>query len=446
MNRASLQTFEQVYQCLGSNADFTSNLTVWLGQNVRVCYLASLVDFKKTMEALIQLEITPDTDDLLNHMLLTVGGKCNLAADDMVQALLDGEMALFLHGDSVNILIDPVHPSLQRSISEPQGENVLQSSFDAFTENLATNMGLIRKQLKNKHLIMKTFLIGTDNPCTVGLFYMENKANLTVIQQIITRMENSKNKEAYNIQQLIKVLELPQYSVVPSFISTELTAETMLNLMSGKAVVMIDHFPIALSLPVIITDFWAVKTDSNQPILFMLFFRFIRILGFTIALLMPALYVALVSVNPEVLRIELALSIAKSRIGVPYPALVEVLLMLLIMEMVIEATIRLPKSIGPTITMIGGIILGQAIVQAQLVSNLLIIIVAATMIANLTLAGFQNTVSIRMLKYVILLFGSMYGVMGIASGLVWLGLYLAGITTYQVPFLSFSLKKSGSNE
>ncbi|SFL99010.1 GerA spore germination protein [Paenibacillus sp. 1_12] len=445
MNCASSQAFEQVDQCLGKNADFVSLRTVLLGQNVQVCYLDSLVDYMKTTEALHQLGSTSsDTDDMLSPVLLSIGGTRKTAADTMIQDLLDGKMAVFLHGDIEPILFDPAHPSLLRSIAEPQAENVLQSSFDAFTENLSTNMGLLRKQLKNEHLVMKTYLIGVDNPCNVGLFYMDDKANMNVIQQMVTLLENSKKKEAYNIQQLTQVLELPLYSIVPPFISTELTAETMLNLLDGKAVVMVDHLPIALALPVIITDFWAVKTDSNQPILFMLFFRFIRIVGFHVALLMPALYVAIVSVNPEVLRIELALSIAKSRMGVPYPALVEVLLMLIIMEMVIEATIRLPKSIGPTITMIGGIILGQAIVQAQLVSNLLIIIVAATMIANLTLAGFQNTVSIRMLKYVILFFGSLYGVVGIAIGLTWLGLFLSGITTYRVPFLSFSLKKSGS--
>ncbi len=443
-----LKTMEMVVQCFGNHADFVTNSIVLLEQTVIVCYLESLVDYKQTQETLnIMAYRFNDLNEAIYTVLLPMKGSLNRDSTGIIDDLLNGKMAVFLKEDgSENITFDPAHPSLERSISEPQAENVLQSSFDAFTENLSTNIGLIRKQLKNKDLVIKTFPVGKKNPCNVGLFYVKNKANPNVIQQIETHLQNGKDEEAYNIQELTKVLGLPRYSLIPTYLSTELTAETMHDLLDGKAIVMVDHFPIALSLPVIISDFWAVKVDKNQPILFMQFYRLLRIIGMIVTLLMPALYVAIVSVNPEVLRIQLGLSVAQSREGVPYPALVEVLLMMIIMEMVVEASIRLPKSIGPTITMVGGIVLGQAVVQAKLVSNLLIIILAATMIANLTLAGYQNAVSVRITKYVILFLSSMYGVIGIAGGVVWLCFYLGGITTYQVPFLSYSMKENVQDE
>ncbi|WP_279326186.1 spore germination protein [Bacillus litorisediminis] len=153
----------------------------------------------------------------------------------------------------------------------------------------------------------------------------------------------------------------------------------------------------------------------------------------------------MVSVNPEVLRIELALSVAQSREGVPYPALVEIIMLLIILELIMEASVRLPKSIGPTITMVGGIILGQAAVEAKLVSNLLIIILAATTIANSTVVGFQNSNSIRLFKYLIVLMASMFGILGILAGIFIICTYLASVKTFGIPFINLSSSKGEMN-
>jgi hypothetical protein len=151
-------------------------------------------------------------------------------------------------------------------------------------------------------------------------------------------------------------------------------------------------------------------------------------------------------VNPELLRIQLAITVAKSREGVPYPSLIEMLLVMLLLEMIIEATIRLPKNIGPTITMIGGILLGQAIVQAKLVSNLLIIILVASAIANFVLAGYMNTTGIRMYKYVVMLISSFFGIWGLEAAMIWIIIYFASLSTCSVPYLSLSVKGKASDE
>jgi hypothetical protein len=186
---------------------------------------------------------------------------------------------------------------------------------------------------------------------------------------------------------------------------------------------------------------FTVENYRNFPLPLMITIRVIRVIGVLATLLIPGLYVALVAVNPEVLRIEMALSIAQSRQGVPYPALVEIILMLIILELILEASVRLPKSIGPTVTMVGGIILGQAIVDAQLVSNLLIIILAATTIANFTIVGVQNSLSIRLFKYLIVLLAAIYGVLGILAGILFVTAYLASLTTFGISYLNLNLKK-----
>jgi hypothetical protein len=190
---------------------------------------------------------------------------------------------------------------------------------------------------------------------------------------------------------------------------------------------------------------FAIENDRNFPLPIMFAIRIIRIIGILVTLISPGLYVALVSVNPEVLQIQLALSVAQSREGVPYPALVEIILMLVILELILEASVRLPKSIGPTITMVGGIILGQAAVEAKLVSNLLIIILAATTIANSTIVGFQNAVSIRLFKYAIVLLAAIFGILGLVAGLVFIGAYLASLNTYGKSYLYLNVKGNESN-
>jgi hypothetical protein len=192
-------------------------------------------------------------------------------------------------------------------------------------------------------------------------------------------------------------------------------------------------------------DVFCLDSDRNLPLPLMLFLRALRVIGAWATLILPGLYVALVSFNPEVLRIEMALSIAATRIGVPYPAIVEIVIMLLILELIIEASVRLPKNIGPTITMVGGIILGQAVVQAKLVSNLLIIILAATTIANSTIVGLQQSLALRLSKYVVVIMASIFGLLGILEGLLLICAYLASLNTYGIPYVGFSTTKDDIN-
>jgi hypothetical protein len=236
--------------------------------------------------------------------------------------------------------------------------------------------------------------------------------------------------------------------LIPKFNTTELPQEAVNALRKGRIVLFLDRLPFALILPSLLWDMFIHVNDKNLPPPITVALRLLRLLGVLVTLIMPGLYVALVSVNPEVLRIELALSIAQSREGVPYPAFIEIVLMLIVLEMTLEASVRLPASIGPTVTMVGGIILGQAVVTAQLVSNLLIIILAVTTIANSTVVGVQNSLAIRFFKYVIVVLASIFGVFGIVSAVVFVCAYLAGVNTFGISYLYIprTEKVEGSHE
>nr|WP_225446187.1 spore germination protein [Paenibacillus rhizovicinus] len=368
------------------------------------------------------------------------------AVDDAITCLLQGKLLIYFEKDDSYVIMEPAPKPLNRAVESPTNENVFLGSLNSFTEDIETNIGIVRKQLLTDNLRVKSFKIGSDEITQLSLVYYEGRANRGLIHKLIDQIEKNKHKQTANLQQLSKkVFGFSSWSLISNFNQTELPQEAVNSLRKGRAILFVDRLPNALVIPGILWDVFCLDSDRNLSLPLMYFLRVLRVLGAFVTIILPGLYVALVSVNPEVLRIEMALSIAQTRIGVPYPAIIEIILMLFVLELILEASIRLPKNIGPTITMVGGIILGQAVVQAKLVSNLLIIILAATTIANSTIVGLQQSLALRISKYVIVVLAAIFGVLGILEGLVLICAYIASLNTYGIPFLGLSKEKDEIN-
>ncbi|WP_158602236.1 spore germination protein [Cohnella endophytica] len=416
----------QLMEQMETSADFRSSTFSAGDHQMTLYYLKSLVDLNETV-----------------GMMKSLLGQSTQAAPssvDLAGCLLEGKAIVSLNGLDAPLIITPVELVLNRPIMSPQTVQPLQGAFDSFTENLDANIGLLRKKLKRKDFAAEAYTTGTNTHREIALVYLKGAVHKNVVDFMKQKLAKNRAADVHNVSDLLKLLEQPRISLVPSYLSSELSEETAQNMLAGKVIVLIDQFPFALAFPAIIKDLWSLRSDLNNPVLFRLFYRFIRIAGILFSIVTPSLYVILNAVNPELLRIQLALSVAESREGVPYPSIVEVCLMLLLFELVIEATIRLPKGIGPTLTMIGGIILGQAIVQAHLVSNLLIIILAASSIANFTITGYINTIGIRIFKYGALFLSAIFGIFGLEAALLWFCVYLAGLKPLSVSYLSLHLK------
>lgn len=439
---AKLTYIDQVFEL---NSDFVNREVHIYQDQVQVCYLGTLVHYEQTYDTLItRLSHLHGMDSPIDQIALSPSTRVNVSLTELVNAILEGMLIIIPQEGYENIVIEPSSVNNSRSIVEAQTENPIQTSLDAFTEDMYVNISLLRRKMRIKNLHVQNYTLGADLPREVAVLYVEGQADPKVVQLIDTYLNENAMMDVSDVQGLLKALKQPSYSLVPTYTSSELPSTTKHNLMEGRVVLFLDHFPFSLSFPSIISDFWDVKTDKDQPKLYMYLYKIIRITSLIIAITLPGLYVVLNSVNPELLRIQLAVSITNSREGVPYPVLVELLMMLFIIEMVIEASIRLPKSIGPTITMVGGIILGQAVVSARLVSYFLIIVVAGSTIAHFTMGTYMNTVSIRLYKYVVILLCALYGILGLMSSIVLFCFYLGTITTFGVPYLSLSPKRGRS--
>ncbi|MCR2803759.1 spore germination protein [Paenibacillus soyae] len=366
----------------------------------------------------------------------SLGEEITEPEEEALLALLLGGQALLWHENGNRFAsLTPIAKSLSRSIESPTTENVLRGSISAFVEDIDTNIGLIRKHEPSGSLHTRDFRLGSSGQKRVSFLYKEGVIDAKLKESITQRLVQNAERDAGDLQQLASLLGFPRWTLVTKFNTSELPQEAETALNEGKAVLLLERMPFAIILPSLMWDMFAVQNDRNFPAIFMMLIRFLRMLAVLTNIIIPGLYVALVSVNPDVLRIEMALTIAKSRVDVPYPSLVETLLLLFILELTLEASIRLPKSIGPTVTMVGGIILGQAVVSAKLVSNLLIIILAATSISSSVVVGFQNSFSIRLFKYLLLVLSAMYGVIGLVAGLVVICAYLASVTSFGIPYL-----------
>ncbi|WP_053374931.1 spore germination protein [Paenibacillus sp. FJAT-27812] len=433
---------QEVKERFGGNDDFLMQPDKIYGEPVVLLGFTSLFDLVSTKIALRKNvdNANPAPKTLADIMALS-GEVREIDINEALTLFVGGKMIIFFENERSCAIVDPFPIVLNRTVESPTNENVLQGPMSSFIEDIDTNIGIVRKQITSKHVRVKSFLAGDDQQKKLSLIYDDHNSDPELVSKVIDQIEANLHREINNLQNLAKMMGFSSWSAIPKFNTTELPQEVAIALNKGRVVLFIDRFPFALVLPNLLWDMFALENDRNYPIPLTIVIRTLRVIGVLTTLLAPGLYVALVAVNPEVLRIELALNIAESREGVPYPAIVEIILMLVVLELIIEASTRLPKSIGPTITMVGGIILGQAVVTARLVSNLLIIVLAATTIANSTVVGFQNSLSIRLFKYLIVILSAIYGVLGLLGGLVILSAYLASLTTFGISYLNFSMKK-----
>ncbi|MFC5466068.1 spore germination protein [Lederbergia graminis] len=420
----------EVMDALEDNDDVQKLSREYENIEVVLVGLNSLIDFPKTLEFLEEQLISDGDPGHVDKI-----GECKEEKNEILKAIFDGKLIIFIHKLKLVLSVEPFARTLSRAIETPSGDNDYLGPLSAFNEDLDTNVGLLRKQYVSENLRVKSYTVGNGQK-KVSLLYCKNRVHTKLLDNVINQMESNLDKSVHTMQDATRMLGLPKYHLISPFHTTESPHEVCSNLERGRVVLFLDRLPYALITPSTLWDMFAIKNDENASYMVMTVVRLLRVIGALLGLILPGLYVALVSINPEMLKIELALSVAKTREGVPYPALIEVIFMLIVLELILESLKRLPKSIGPSITMVGGIILGQAVVEAKLVSNLLIIILAATTIASSTIVGTQNTNTIRVFKYLVLIFASIFGVFGVFTGLFLVCAYIASKTTLGVPYIS----------
>ncbi|MDF2650992.1 MAG: spore germination protein [Paenibacillus sp.] len=405
-----------------------------MGIEAALVYLESLTD-KTTINNNILRPLMDETANIKGEIPLTNVGNLSSGTNwkEVEEAVLSGNSVLFLDGRAEAYIQDSKGWP-QRALTDPQLETSLKGAHQGFLETGSQNIALIRRYLPNRELKIKEISIGERGKTKVWILYLADVAHPEVLQELETRISNIVIDSIINTGELVELIEDNPYSPFPQFILTERPDSTVSQLLQGRLAVIVDRSPSAMIAPATFVSFFQNIDDYSTRWLIASFIRLLRFLAFAIALLLPAMYIAIISFNHEVIPTKMLFSIAESRARVPFPALLEALMMEITLEMMREAGIRLPAPVGQTVGIVGGIIIGQAAVQAGIVSNIMVIVVALTAIASFIIPSYDMGTAIRLLRFPMMVLAFMFGLVGIIIGMMTLLAHLVSLESLGTPY------------
>lgn len=352
-----------------------------------------------------------------------------------ISQILAGNTLLFIDGCNFYISNETKgFPS--RPVDKPQIEGVVTGPQEAFNENIRTNISLIRKIIKNPDLTTEFMSIGKRNKSLCAIIYLDGLANPAVVGEVKRRIESLDTDFISGDGMLEQYIEDSSLSVFPTVLTTERPDRTASHIIEGKIAIILEGAPFSKIVPVTVYSMIHSPEDTYMRFPYGTLLRYIRLIGIFFAMYLPALYVAMTNFHQEMLPTDLLIAIAKAKENVPFPTIVEVLLMEASFELIREAGIRIPGIIGNTLGIIGALILGQAAVQANIVSPVLIIVVAITGLGNFSVPNFNFALTLRLIRFGFIIMGALLGFYGITVLTMILGFYLVNQKSFGVPFLA----------
>lgn len=355
--------------------------------------------------------------------------------ESIISDVTSGNCVLFVDTISIAFSLD-VKGFKQRSISPPNNEIVIRGSQEAFNEVIRTNTALIRRIVNNENLIIENISVGKISNTSCAVCYMKNIANSDLVAEVKFRLNNLGIDYLISSGQLEQLIQDNGNYSLPQLIATERPDKTSIALLEGRVVILVNGSPYALIMPATFFDFLSSPEDSNLKHQYSNLLKLIRIIAFVTSLLLPGLYIAITNFHQELIPTELLFAIVASREAVPFPIIFEILTMELSFELIREAGLRVPAPIGPTLGIIGALILGQAAVEASVVSPILIIIVALTGISSFAIPDFSMSFYCRITRFIYIILGYLLGFLGIAIGIFVSLLIASSLKSFGVPYLS----------
>lgn len=352
----------------------------------------------------------------------------------IISSLLDGSAVLLADGQRLALLM-AIENWDKRAIEEPKTEAVIRGPREGFGEDLPGNISLIRRRLRTPELRFESITLGRRTNTKVVIAYLEGLALEGVLQELRRRLQRIDIDGVLESNYIEELIEEAPFSPFPQFFRTERPDVVVGEMLQGRIFIIVDGTPFVIGLPGDLFIFLHAPEDYYERWPLIVCLRTFRFIGVIIALLLPSLYVALTTFHHDMIPTRLAISIAAQREAVPYPAFVEALAMQIIFEILIEAGVRLPQVIGPTISIVGALIIGTAAVQAGIISAAMVIVIAATAIASFTITVYGMSQAIRMLRLPMIFAAAAMGLFGIFAGLLAILIHLCSLRNFGLPYL-----------
>ncbi len=354
---------------------------------------------------------------------------------DVEKGLNDGSVIIFKQGIAEGFEVN-LQDFKHRAVEKAENEKTVKGPKESFTESLPTNISMLRKKIPSKDLIAENISVGTRPAVPVTLIYERDLANEKVLENIKNRISSITVDNIRNIEILEQFIEERPGSLFPTLLYTERPDNVSNFVSEGYIAIMMDNSSSCLIAPITIWSFFHSPEDRYLRWAFANFSRLIRALAYFITLFVSATYVAVTNYHSQLIPIDLLLAIASSRERVPLPIIFEVLLMEIAFELIREAGVRIPSPLGPTIGIVGALILGQAAVEANIVSPIVVIIVALSGLSSFAAANYSINHTLRISRFIFIVAASFYGLLSLLGAILLWAAYVVSISSFGVSYFS----------
>ena len=379
--------------------------------------------------------LSPYTKNFYSLIFNSVSGT-NLKEVDKVTDAID-----YIFKGFCLILVDnkfiavEMRASIDRGIPTTDSEVSIVGPKDAFNENFNTNLGLIRRRLRTNELYLKTMFLGKNSNTKVGICYMNNIASSDLVEQISNKL-NSINMDGIIDSGYIREKLIKKESVFPVINITERPDTASQALLEGKIIIIVDNSPYVMIIPTFFIDLLHTPDDYYQKPINTTFIRIIRLISFVMAIFLPAYYISVTTHNTSSIPISLLTNFASQRLSVPFPAFIEALIMIISFEILRESDARIPSKMGTSVSILGGLVIGDAAVNAGIISPIMIIVIAISAISGLIFSNNALTSAVRYYRILLLIIATFFGIYGIFIGLIFLITKLCSITSFGFPYMA----------
>ena len=387
-------------------------------------------------------DISPeDIQEFVRHNSLGIADVKKLEnLDESIDAMLAGNAVFFIDGyDKAMKISSKGYPST--GVMEAESEKVLRGSREGFSDSVKSNSALIRKRLRDTRLKVEEYKIGVRSHTLTQVLYMDDLVHEGLLEEVKERLEEFQIDGILDSGMLEQLTEDVWYSPFPQYQTTERPDRAVQEILKGKVVILCDNSPEALILPGNFSSFMESSEDWYHRFEMASFLRILRYLAVIMATVLPGLYLAVIRFHTQILPSALILSFAEAREGVPFSSVVELIFLELAFELIREAGVRVPGSLGNAIGIVGGLVIGQAAVEANLVSPIVVMIVALTALGSMTVPNEEFAAAFRLVKYGFLILGGYLGIYGIVLGVYLVIGHLAGLISFGIPYLVPFIKK-----
>lgn len=410
-------------------------------------FINGLADVKLINENIITsimgIKKIPPEDLASNHIIeitkkhfLRIANTSEISTiGEVVYALLNGNTVFLLDGDIKALKI--VTPGWkEKSISETNVEKVLRGSNEGFTANISINISQLRRKIKSHQLKIEEFIVGTQTQTKINITYLQGIVNDNIVKEVRKRIKKIDVDSILESGYIEELIEDTSYTLFPQIQHSERPDRVAAGILEGRVAVLIDGTPCVLILPATMIQFLQASEDYYERYPTALFIRLIRLIFFGISLLLPGCFVAIILYHKEMIPTPLLIGILGAARGVPFPILIEALIMEITFEAFREAGIRLPSPVNQTVGMVGAIVIGEAAVRAGIVSPITVIIIAVTAIASFSIPSYDMGYAIRILRFCMIFLGGFLGLYGIMLGVILILIHLSSLRSFGVNYLS----------